>query len=115
MRRLQKHMRWNTRHMDDTIKLEAAKILDTYKRLGFGSNLYLVEDPFKIDLLFEEVVDQINHCGILKTKLPFIEFVKPSREFADGDPGWVGHFEDDRDNKRFFLSDVYDFLTLFIK
>ncbi|MCH9812920.1 MAG: hypothetical protein K0U47_03140 [Epsilonproteobacteria bacterium] len=100
--------------MDEIVKLEAAHILNTFKKQGLDGKLYLVQDPFKIDLLFDEVVDAINHSSLLKTKLPHVEFVLPSREIANGDAGWIGHFED-RDNKRFFLSDVYDFLILFIR
>ncbi len=96
------------------MKEEAQNILAIFHKLGLDAKLYLVKDPFKIDLLFDDVVDAINNATVLKTKLPHIEFVLPSREIAKGDAGWIGHFED-RDNKRFFLSDVYDFLTLFIK
>lgn len=100
--------------MDEIIRQEAAQILEIFQKLELDAKLYLVDDPFKIDLLFNDVVDAINTCTVLKTKLPYIEFVLPSREIANEDAGWIGHFED-RDNKRFFLSDVYDFLTLFIK
>jgi len=100
--------------MDEIIKEEAKNILVIFQKLGLDAKLYLVEDPFKIDLLFDDVIDAINASTLLKMKLPHVEFVLPSREIAKGDSGWIGHFED-RDNKRFFLSDVHDFLTLFIK
>lgn len=91
---------------------EAAKILNIYRFYRRDGSLYLDGDTETLDALFEAVVDAINDCGPLKPHLPYNEFVLPSREVAKGDPGWVGHFEE-RDNRRFFLSDVYDFLRLF--
>jgi hypothetical protein len=93
---------------------EAKKILNFYAFYRLDTHLYLSRDTEAIDMLFESVVDAINDCGPLKLQLPYNEFVRPSREFAAGDPGWVGHFEE-RDNRKFFLSDVYDYLTLFFR
>lgn len=74
--------------------------------------LYKWDDNDKVDTLFEAVVTAINDCGILKPQLPQKEFVVPCRKYAAGDRGWREHF-DNRDNRRFFLSDVHDYLTLF--
>lgn len=94
------------------IKDEAADILNIFRFYRMDGSLYLKEDDERLDALFDAVVDALNDCGVLKPKLPHNEFVVPCRKLADGDPGWIGHFED-RDNRRFFLSDVYDFLKLF--
>ncbi|MDX1295519.1 MAG: hypothetical protein R3302_04595 [Sulfurimonadaceae bacterium] len=97
---------------DKTINTEAEKILNIYRFYKRDGKLYLDGDVETLDSLFEAVVDAINDSGTLKPLLPYNEFVLPSRLTAEGDPGWVGHFEE-RDNRRFFLSDVYDFLKLF--
>ncbi len=91
---------------------EAHKILNIYRFYGCDGKLYLDIEDGKLDELFEAVVISINDCGVLKALLPHREFVIPSRKFAMGEQSWRGHFED-RDNRRFFLSDVFDFLTLF--
>jgi hypothetical protein len=91
---------------------KANEILAIYRFYGCGSDLYNNDDSDTIDALFDAVVAAIDDCGILKPHLPYNEFVKPSRCVLEGDPGWVGHFEE-RDNRRFFLSDIYDFLVLF--
>ena len=91
---------------------EAEAILNIYRFYRRDGKLYLDGDVETLDSLFDAVVDAINDCGPLKAQLPYYEFVLPSRLTAEGDPGWVGHFEE-RDNRRFFLSDVYDFLRLF--
>lgn len=90
---------------------EAQKILNIYRFYQKDGTLYLGEDTETLDALFDAVVTAINDCGPLKAALPFNEFVRPSRETAAGDPGWVGHFEE-RDNRRFFLSDIHDYLQL---
>ena len=97
--------------MKKTENKEAEKILNIYRFFQKDGSLYLVEDVGSLDMLFDAVVNAINDCGPLKAQLPFNEFVRPSREVAAGDPGWVGHFEE-RDNRRFFLSDIYDYLRL---
>lgn len=94
---------------------EAARsILGIYRLYGCSSELYQDADDATVDELFEAVITAIDDCGTLKMQLPYNEFVRPSREVLACDPGWVGHFED-RDNRRFFLSDVHDYLNLFFK
>lgn len=100
--------------MNHILHNQAREILSIYRFYGCDTNLYKSEDDEKIDDLFDAVVSAINESGPLKPHLPYNEFVRPSREVAKGDPGWVGHFEE-RDNRRFFLSDVHDFLRLFFK
>jgi len=90
---------------------EAQKILNIYRFYQKDGNLYLTADDETLDAIFEAVVDAINDCGPLKATLPYNEFVHPSKMTAAGDPGWVGHFEE-RDNRRFFLSDIHDYLQL---
>ncbi len=90
---------------------EAEKIFNIYRFYQKDGNLYLTEDVESLDMLFEAVVDAINNCGSLKPQLPYNEFVRPSRKVMEGDAGWVGHFEE-RDNRRFFLSDIHDYLYL---
>lgn len=90
---------------------EAKKILNIYRFFQKDGNLYLTEDVESLDMLFDAVVDAIDNCGSLKPQLPYNEFVRPSRKVLEGDTGWVGHFEE-RDNRRFFLSDIHDYLWL---
>lgn len=90
---------------------EALKILNIYRFFQKDSTLYLGDDAESLDTLFDVVVDAINNCGTLKAELPYNEFVRPSRKVLEGDAGWVGHFEE-RDNRRFFLSDIHDYLRL---
>lgn len=92
-------------------KEEATKILNIYRFMQQDGTLYLDEDDEKLDQLYEAVVDAINHSGVLKPTLPYNEFVLPCRKVSENDPGWIGHFEE-RDNRRFFLSDIYDYLYL---
>jgi hypothetical protein len=97
---------------DPAIQAEADAILNIFRFYRRDGKLYLDESRETLDAIFDAVVDAINACGPLKPHLPYNEFVLPSRLTAEGDPGWVGHFEE-RDNRRFFLSDVYDYLRLF--
>jgi len=90
---------------------EATKILNIYRFFQKDGNLYLNEDVESLDMLFDAVVNAIDSCGPLKAQLPYNEFVRPSRKVLEGDEGWVGHFEE-RDNRRFFLSDIHDYLRL---
>lgn len=90
---------------------EAEEILNIYLFFHKDGSLYLGEDDASLDELFEAVVMAINTCGSLKPQLPYNEFVRPSQKVLESDAGWVGHFEE-RDNRRFFLSDIYDYLTL---
>lgn len=91
---------------------EAEKILNIYRFYQKDGNLYLTEGIDTLDMLYEAVVDAINDCGSLKVKLPYNEFVHPCKMVSRNDSGWVGHFEE-RDNRKFFLSDIYDYLRLF--
>lgn len=90
---------------------EAEKILNIYRFFHRDGNLYLNEDTESLDMLYDAVVNAINDCGSLKAQLPYQEFVHPCKQVALGDAGWVGHFEQ-RDNRRFFLSDIHDYLKL---
>lgn len=94
-----------------TEKQEAKNILNIYRMLQQDGTLYLNEDNEALDTIFDAVIQAITSCSLLKTKLPYNEFVLPSRKVIEGDSGWVGHFEE-RDNRRFFLSDIYDYLYL---
>jgi len=94
-----------------TKKEEAKSILSIYRMFQQDGTLYLNDDNEALDTIFDAVVHAITNCGLLKTKLPYNEFVLPSRKVIEGDAGWIGHFEE-RDNRRFFLSDVYDYLYL---
>lgn len=91
---------------------EADSILNIFRFYKRDGELYLNEDTHTLNELFDAVVMAINTAGPLKTQLPYVEFVLPSKRIDEGDEGWIGHFED-LDNRRFFLSDVYDFLSLF--
>jgi hypothetical protein len=90
---------------------EAQKILNIYRFFQKDGNLYLTKDDESLDMLYEAVVDAINDAGPLKAKLPYQEFVHPCKMVRQNDAGWVGHFEE-RDNRRFFLSDIHDYLKL---
>ena len=94
-----------------TEKKEAQNILNIYRFMQQDGTLYLAEDEETLDILFDAVVVAISDSGLLKTKLPYTEFVLPSRKVIEGDEGWVGHFKE-RDNRKFFLSDIYDYLYL---
>lgn len=97
--------------MSSSHKAQAQKILNIYRFYNKDGSLYLSEDAEALDALFDAIVAAINDCGDLKPTLPFNEFVRPSRMVAQGDAGWIGHFQE-RDNRRFFLSDIYDYLSL---
>jgi len=90
---------------------EAKKILNIYRFFQKDGSLYLTQESESLDALFEAVVDAINDCGTLKAKLPYQEFVHPCKQILEGDTGWIGHFKE-RDNRRFFLSDIHDYLKL---
>lgn len=97
--------------MKKSENIEAEKILNFYRLFHKDGSLYLDDDFESLDMLFDAVVNAINNCGSLKAELPFNEFVRPSKEVACGNKGWVEHFKE-RDNRRFFLSDIYDYLQL---
>jgi len=90
---------------------EAQQILNIYRFFQKDGNLYLTKDDESLDMLFDAVVDAINAAGPLKAKLPYNEFVHPCKMVKQNDAGWVGHFQE-RDNRRFFLSDIHDYLKL---
>jgi len=91
--------------------LEAENIINIYRFFQKDGNLYLTDDVESLDMLFDAVINAINDCGPLKAQLPYNEFVHPSKQVLNGDKGWVGHFQE-RDNRRFFLSDIHDYLQL---
>jgi len=90
---------------------EAQQILNINRFFQKDGNLYLTKDEESLDMLFDAVVDAINAAGPLKAKLPYNEFVHPCKMVQHNDAGWVGHFQE-RDNRRFFLSDIHDYLKL---
>ena len=94
-----------------TAEEEAKNILNIYRFMHQDGTLYLDDNDEKVDELYEMVVDAINACGVLKPTLPYNEFVLPCRKVRENDRGWIGHFEE-RDNRRFFLSDIHDYLYL---
>lgn len=94
-----------------TVEEEAKNILNIYRFMHQDGTLYLDDNDEKVDELYEMVVDAINECGVLKPTLPYNEFVLPCRKVRENDRGWIGHFEE-RDNRRFFLSDIHDYLYL---
>ncbi len=94
-----------------TPKQEAKEILNIYRMMQRDGTLYLNEDNETLDMLFDAVIYTIDSCTVLKPTLPYNEFVLPSRRVIEKESGWVGHFEE-RDNRRFFLSDIYDYLHL---
>ncbi|MBU0632949.1 hypothetical protein KKA17_09900 [bacterium] len=98
-------------NMKKTKNAEAEKILNIYRFFQRDGSLYLIEDEETLDELFDAVVDAINNCGSFKMMLPYTEFVHPCKQVRAGDEGWIGHFKE-RDNRRFFLSDIYDYLKL---
>jgi len=98
--------------MKNSSQDEADSILNIFRFYKRDGELYLNEETQTLNELFDAVVDAINAAGILKTQLPYNEFVLPSKRIQEGDAGWIGHFNE-ADNQRFFLSDVYDFLRLF--
>lgn len=91
---------------------EAEQILNIYRFYHRDGSLYLIEEEETLDALFDAVIIAINECSVLKADLPYMEFIHPSKMVLQNDAGWVGHFEQ-RDNRRFFLSDVYDFLKIY--
>ncbi|MBN2816518.1 MAG: hypothetical protein JXQ67_07515 [Campylobacterales bacterium] len=97
--------------MKKIINEEAKHILNIYRFYQKDGNLYLTTDDESLDTLYEAVVDAINASEVLKTQLPYNEFVHPCKMVRENDAGWVGHFEE-RDNRRFFLSDIHDYLKL---
>lgn len=102
----------NKRIQNETALKEAHEILAMFAFYRLDGQIYMSHDCDAICNLFDSVVASICETTLLKPELPYQEFVHPSNQVIAGDPGWVGHFEE-LDNKKFFLSDVYDFLTLY--
>jgi len=98
--------------MKNSSQDEADSILNIFRFYKRDAELYLSEDTQTLNQLFDAVVLAINTAGPLKLQLPYVEFVLPSKRIEEGDEGWTGHFQD-LDNRRFFLSDVHDYLRLF--
>ena len=91
---------------------EAQEIYNIFRMYKKDATLYLKGDEESLDALFDAVIAAIDASGAFKLKIPYQEFVHPAKEVMRGDKGWVGHFNE-RDNRRFYLSDVYDYLSLF--
>lgn len=97
--------------MSETDK--AHEILDIYRFYGMDGRLYNHDAPNLLDELFDAVVMAISECGTLKPLLPQEEFVIPCRGILQKDRAWLQRFEH-QDTRAFFLSDIYDFLRLFV-
>lgn len=92
---------------------KANEILSIYRFYRLDGSLYDCEDSDRLDDLFEAVVQAIEGCGVLKPLLPQDEFVAPCRGILNREKAWLQRFEH-RDTRAFFLSDIYDFLRLFV-
>jgi len=92
---------------------KANEILSIYRFYRLDGKLYNYEEDDRLDDLFDAVVHAINDSGILKPLLPQEEFVIPCRGILQKDPAWMQRF-DHQDTRAFFLSDIYDFLRLFV-
>lgn len=97
--------------MDEMDK--ANEILAIYRFYRLDGDLYRNGGDERIDDLFDAVVVAIEGCGTLKPLLPQEEFVIPCREVLRRNEGWLRRFEHP-DTRAFFLSDIYDFLRLFV-
>jgi hypothetical protein len=92
---------------------KAHEILSIYRFYRLDGELYNDVDEERLDELFEAVVMAISDAGILKPFLPQAEFVAPCRGILERNPAWLQRFEH-KDTRAFFLSDIYDFLRLFV-
>ncbi|MDD2838459.1 MAG: hypothetical protein AB7U44_00070 [Sulfuricurvum sp.] len=92
---------------------KANEILGIYRFYKMDGKLYHYDEDDRLDDLFEAVVNAINDCGILKPLLPRDEFVIPCRGLQNKERVWLQRFEH-QDTRAFFLSDIYDFLRLFV-
>lgn len=97
--------------MNETDK--AREILDIYRFYRMDGRLYHYDEDDRLDELFDAVVHAIHDCGILKPLLPQEEFVIPCRGVLNQERAWLQRFEHS-DTRAFFLSDIYDFLRLFV-
>lgn len=91
----------------------ANEILSIYRFYRLDGKLYHYDEDDRMDELFDAVVMAINDCGILKPLLPQEEFVIPCRGILNREKVWLDRFEH-QDTRMFFLSDIYDFLRLFV-
>ena len=92
---------------------KANEILSIYRFYRLDGKLYDCEDDERLDELFDAVIRAIDDSGILKALLPLEEFVIPCRGLLHDEKAWMQRFEH-RDTRAFFLSDIYDFLRLFV-
>lgn len=92
---------------------QANEILTIYRFYRMDGRLYRCDGNERLDELFEAVVSAINTSGTLKLRLPQQEFVIPCRGLLQRDKAWLMRFEHP-DTRAFFLSDIYDFLRLFV-
>ncbi|MBN2869444.1 MAG: hypothetical protein JXK04_00650 [Campylobacterales bacterium] len=92
---------------------QAHQILAIYRFYRMDGKLYHYDEDDRLDELFDAVVLAVNECGILKPLLPQEEFVIPCRGLLRKEKSWTERFEH-QDTRAFFLSDIYDFLRLFV-
>lgn len=92
---------------------QANEILSIYRFYRLDGRLYHDDEDDRLNELFDAIVLAINECGMLKPLLPQEEFVIPCRGIAQQDSIWLRRFEH-QDTRAFFLSDIYDFLRLFV-
>ncbi len=91
----------------------AQEILSIYRFYKLDGKLYHYDEDDRLDELFDAVVHAINDCGMLQPLLPKEEFVIPCRGILHQERAWLQRFEH-QDTRAFFLSDIYDFLRLFV-
>lgn len=91
----------------------AQEILSIYRFYKLDGKLYHYDEDDRLDELFDAVVHAINDCGMLQPLLPKEEFVIPCRGILNRERAWLQRFEH-QDTRAFFLSDIYDFLRLFV-
>lgn len=91
----------------------AQEILSIYRFYKLDGKLYHYDEDDRLDELFDAIVHAINDCGMLQPLLPKEEFVIPCRGILNRERAWLQRFEH-QDTRAFFLSDIYDFLRLFV-
>ena len=77
------------------------------------SKIYMIDTrqyPDDIYALFDAVCDAMVESSAYNDRLPD-EFVTTMRLYRAGDPRAVGHF-DHVDHRAFYLSDLYDYISL---
>ncbi len=92
---------------------QANEILTIYRFYRMDGKLYRSEGDGRLDELFEAVIRAINESGTHKLHLPQQEFVIPCRGLLQREKAWLQRFEHP-DTRAFFLSDIHDFLRLFV-